>query len=124
MSGKNFIKKDDRDLFNYHDEKIPFLSFKTLDELNIVRNAFTLRNTSEGEAVKLFMTKDDTVENVTFFNELITKELGTDISHRVQACQKHTANVHVVTEEDLGTAISGSHINCPCVSQQSQSIAV
>jgi YfiH family protein len=110
MTDFSFIKKDERDLFNYHDEKIPYLSFKSLDKLNIVNNAVSMRYTREGEPVKLYFAKDSDIKEVTEHNRIFMREIGADIKARVAPMQKHTNNVHVVTKDDLGTSIEKSHI--------------
>lgn len=109
---KNFtlIQKNNRELFNYHREKLPYLSYKCFDELGFVQNAITLRSDINGDPVKLFYHPGEDISEITTQNAQLMTQLGTDLSHRVSAVQKHTANVHTVRTEDLGSSIESSHI--------------
>lgn len=104
------VRKDEQDLFELHSETIPYLSSRRLDALGIVKNAFTLRNTADGRPVKLFWRPGEEPAEVAAFSEQLMRQLGTTGAYRVSAQQKHTANVHVVTEEDLGKCFPLSHI--------------
>lgn len=110
MKKIRFIKKDERALFNFHDESIPFISYKCMDDLGFVKNAITLRNDSSGTPVHLYRRPGEDLSEITRRNEQLMSQLGTDLSHRVSAFQKHTANVHVVKEDDLGSNLDRSHI--------------
>lgn len=105
-----FIKKDNNELFNFHDEEIPYISYKRLDELSFVKNAFTLRNTASGKPVFMFPENAPSTDASVKCCKMLASELGTDISHRAAPLQKHTANVHVVTKADLGHPIDKKHI--------------
>ena len=105
-----FKTTDDKDLFEYHAEYIPFLSYRCLDETGIVRNAFTLRRTAEDRDVKLFWHPGEDADEVAAFSAVLMTQLGTEAANRVSAQQKHTANVYAVTEEDIGKSLPVSHI--------------
>lgn len=110
MNRNDYQWKDDRELFCFHPAAIPYLSYRCLDDLGFVRNAFTQRYSESGEAVKLFWHEGEDPEIVAEFNAQLAKQLGTDPRRRVAAQQKHTANVHVVREADLGSSLVQSHL--------------
>lgn len=113
MKNTDFITKDDRELFYFHEEEIPYISYKCLDDLGFVKNAFTLRNTLSGDPVTMFTDRVSvgTLDSAVKCNSELSKELGTDISHRVCPEQKHTSNVHIVTGSDIGHPIDNTPIH-------------
>ena len=98
------------DLFLFHDKEIPYLSFRCLDQTGIVKSAFTLRQKKSGQSVCLFWHEEVDENRVRQDNAILAEELGGRLSGRVSAAQKHTANVHVVTEKDLGSCLPVSPI--------------
>lgn len=110
LKNTDFIKKDNNELFNFHDEEIPYISYKCFDELSFVKNAFTLRMTSSNKLVYMFPENAPSLDATKECCNILASELGTDTDHRVTPFQKHTANVHVVTKADLGHPIDNRHI--------------
>lgn len=110
LKNTDFITKDNNELFNFHDEEIPYISYKCLDDLSFVKNSFTLRMTSSNKPVYMFPENAPSLDDAKECCNTLASELGTDIAHRVAPFQKHTANVHVVTEADLGHPIDNRHI--------------
>ncbi len=110
MNRNDYTWKDDRELFAFHAEGIPYLSYRCLDELGFVRNAFTQRFSADGAPVKLFWHAGEDPASVAAWNEQLAKQLGTTRARRVSAQQKHTANVHIVREADLGSSLTESHL--------------
>ncbi len=110
IKNMDFIKKDNNELFNFHDEEIPYISYKCFDDIPFVKNAFTLRMTSSNKPVYMFPENAPSLNNAIDCCNTLASELGTDIAHRVAPFQKHTANVHVVTKSDLGHPIDNKHI--------------
>ena len=105
-----FRYTDERELFAFHEDEIPYLSFRCLDETGFVRNAFTLRRSAAGVPVKLFWHPGEAEDEVRRFSAQLARQLGTDPDKRVSVQQKHTANVHVAGPADFGRCLPVSPV--------------
>ena len=110
LKDSDFIKKDQRELFNISNEVVPYISYKCFDELSFIKNAFTLRKGADGSPIYMFPAHAPSVDCARSFSAQLAKELGTDLFHRVFAQQKHTANVHLVNKSDIGHSFEESPI--------------
>lgn len=83
---------------------LEYLSFESLDKLNIVKNVFTTRlgGVSKGyySSMNLGFTNGDDSQNVRDNFNIIASEIGITPDHIVLSKQTHTTNVHVVTSND------------------------
>lgn len=99
-------------VFNIHEEAVPFLSFDMLDRLG-VPNLYTTRYLSydaetdigeKGLRLALMSGEDwEEARPILFRNmKALAGQLGVGLDRECITFQKHTVNVHKVTEEDLG----------------------
>ncbi|MBQ0018672.1 MAG: laccase domain-containing protein [Clostridiales bacterium] len=104
--------KDEKHVFNIHEEGIPFLSFDMLDRLgipNLYSTRYISYDSMTGEGVKglrlAIMTGEDPAEArpVIYDNmSVLAGQLGASLDRECITFQKHTTNVYTVTENDLG----------------------
>lgn len=103
-----FKFKNSSEIFNLHSGKVPYLSFKCLDEKGVI-NAFSTRKggVSEGcfAEMNLSFTGGDDREKVMENYRRLSSAVGVDINRMVSSKQTHSTNVRRVTEEDFGKGI-------------------
>ena len=103
---------DDRKIFNLHTDGIPCLSFDMLDRLGIP-NLFSTRYISydnasdtgvEGLRVTVMKTDDinEAAPTVITNREKLAAQIGSSVKMECFVEQKHTAEIYVVTPDDLG----------------------
>lgn len=84
---------------------IPHFAFESLEREGAVA-AFTTRfydrDGSRDDFFQPLLRPDSDPEAVQFCRDLLASQFGTDQDHVVKSAQKHTANVHTVTDQDLG----------------------
>lgn len=83
---------------------VKYLSFKSLDELEIVTNAFSTRIGGVSKdcfaTMNLGFTNGDEVADVNRNYELFADAIGVRLDHMVRSKQTHTTNIKVVSEAD------------------------
>lgn len=103
---------DDKKIFNIHTDGIPCLSFDMLDRLGIP-NLFSTRFLSyddasdtgvEGLRVAVMKTDDinEAAPVVIATRDRLASQIGSSVKMECIIGQKHTADIYVVTPEDLG----------------------
>lgn len=113
-------KTNDKHVFNYSCESIPYISFDMLDKLGFP-NAYTTRYISydekSGEGIKglrLARMKTESREECLPIIEknmdILAHALGTSLEKSCITNQKHTNHVLAVTEEDLGFGRQDLHM--------------
>lgn len=89
---------------------VPFLSFKALEDTNMVKHGFSTRlgGVSSGDfsSMNLSISKPDKEENVKENFKRISKAIGIDINSLCLAYQVHSTNVKLVTSADRGYGIN------------------
>ena len=90
-------------------EGVPFLSFRALEELGIVKNGFSTRmgGASQGKFATMnfsYSRGDDPAHVLENFTRM-AHALEVDRDRMVVSYQTHTTNVRRVTEEDLGKGV-------------------
>lgn len=109
------IYDNDREIFNLNTDGIPYLSFKTFDELGIP-NLYSTRyesfETGSGEGIKGFRTavmKTESAEEagpiVKANRDRLARQLGSSLEFECITDQKHTNYVYAATEADLGSSL-------------------
>ena len=97
----NIVKKGD----------VPFITFKNLDEIDFVANAFTTRLGGVSKehlySMNLSFTRGDSDENVYKNYEIISDAVGFDMDKIVMSNQTHTTNVKRVYMDDAGRGMHG-----------------
>lgn len=87
------------------ENQIPYFTFENLERAGFV-NAFTTRfcrqNPVTNGLFKPLMRAESDPGEISYCTELLLSQFGSDPEHLVPSAQKHTANIHVVTEKDLG----------------------
>lgn len=111
----NIKYSDNKIIFNINEETsrvIPYVSFRMLDEMGIP-NLYTSRYSkcdnhtgADNRNLRIIVMKDEDPEEalpiVEHNIEQLAKQLGADADHIVSTRQKHTAEVRLVEETDLG----------------------
>lgn len=103
---------DNRKVFNWHEEGIPFVSFDMLDKIG-VPNLYTTRYSSldcntgmieKGLRVALMKSEDVTEARQVIVANLgrLAEELGSDVAHIGVTNQLHTTNVVALEADGLG----------------------
>jgi len=84
---------------------VKFLSFESLDKLNIVTNAFSTRigGVSKGyfSSMNLGFLNGDIYEDVYENYRIFSNAIGVKIDHMVRTKQTHTTNVKIATLDDI-----------------------
>ena len=100
--------KNKNNIFNVHEGKVPYLSFKSLDDRGVI-NAFStkLGGVSEGyyASMNLSFTRGDKREHVIENYMRFSSAIGVDINRMTASKQTHTTNIRRVTEADYGKGI-------------------
>lgn len=107
---------DENKIFNIHTDGIPFLSFSLLDSLG-VPNLYSTRYGSYDEiqgkgieGLRLAVMKTDDINEaapvVIKNRNLLARQLSSSIAKECITCQEHTADVYVVTPDDIGSVCS------------------
>lgn len=90
--------------------KLPFFKFESFDRTNLVEHGFTTRDggVSQGYLSSLNMgwNRGDETDNVIENYKRLAEAIGTTPDHFVRGDQTHTANVRVITEEDMGKGVT------------------
>lgn len=93
----------------FHQGLVPYFSFRNLDRIPWIRNAFSTRlgGVSEGiyGSMNLNFTRGDDEEKVRKNYELFGKATGLRTENMVMAKQTHTTNVLRVNESHMGMGI-------------------
>lgn len=93
----------------FHDTKTPYISFRSLDNLDFIRHGFSTRlggvSTGIYSSMNLTFTRADDPANVSKNFEIIGESLGIKTDDMVYAMQTHTANVMEVKECHKGMGI-------------------
>lgn len=93
----------------FHQGLVPYFSFRNLDRIPWIRNAFSTRlgGVSEGiyGSMNLNFTRGDDEEKVRRNYELFGKATGLRTENMVMAKQTHTTNVLRVNESHMGMGI-------------------
>jgi len=115
-------------LINSENTIIPYYTFENLAEAGFPVNAFTTRllrqNGKLCQSFRPLMRPDSDPDEVNNCIRLMLDQFGTDKSHLVKSAQKHTANIHVVTESFMSRdkkdleCIDGLITNIPGVTLQ------
>ena len=101
-------------VFNIHTENIPYLSFDMLDNLG-VPNLYSTRFVSYDdlketgkEGLRVVVMKTDDINEaapvVRANRDRLARQLSSSISRECFTDQKHTNNVYVVTDNDIGAS--------------------
>ncbi|MDO4265736.1 MAG: peptidoglycan editing factor PgeF [Eubacteriales bacterium] len=104
------IYKNDKDVFFLHEDAVPYLSFRALDETGMFPNAFSTRlgGVSEGHLASMNLTyakEGEKPEHVLENYRRFAASAGFDIGRMVVSQQTHTTNVREVTEADAGMGV-------------------
>lgn len=106
---------------------VPYYTFEQIGQTGLVKCAYTTRFYRENGKLSDFyqprLATGSDPEKVAYCLQLLADQFGTDREHMVHTVQKHTANIHEVTKEDLGPeenrsplmAIDGLITNLPGV---------
>ena len=101
--------KNTAPVFNIHEGRVPYLSFKSLDEAGVI-NAFSTRlgGVSEGcySSMNFSYTGGDSREKVRENYERFAEAIGVDIERMVTSRQTHTTNIRKITLEDAGKGVT------------------
>lgn len=101
--------KGENVILTEHTEDTPFLSYRLLDSLGLVRHGVSTRlgGVSEGvtATMNLSFTRGDDPDRVMENYRRMARSLGTTVERMVCSHQTHTTNVRVVTKEDCGKGI-------------------
>lgn len=99
-------------VFNINTDKIPFLSFKMLDDLgvpNLYSTRFLSYDAVSGQGIEglrtAYMRGEDMEEagpHIRDMRDLLARQIGSSIEHECITDQKHTNYVHVAKAEDVG----------------------
>ena len=85
---------------------VPYYTFEQIDQTGLVKCAYTTRVYREnGKLTDLYqprLTAGSDPEKVAYCTQLLADQFGADRDHVVHSVQKHTANIHQITEADLG----------------------
>ena len=91
-------------MIEHNIEDIKYLSFKSLDDLGIVKNIFTTRfggvSTGFHASMNLGFKNGDDAEKVAENYRRIARVLGAGQDHIVRSVQTHTTNVRYVSKKD------------------------
>jgi YfiH family protein len=91
-------------------EKLPLLKFESFDRTGMVEHGFTTRDggVSSGylSSLNLGWNRGDDINNVRENYRRLAEAIGTTPDHFVKGDQTHTANVRIVTEDDMGKGIT------------------
>lgn len=94
---------------------IPYYTFENLENSGLVVNAFTTRhyrkNGEPDDFLQLLLRPDSNPREVTDCKQLLLKQFAVRPGNLVPSAQKHTINIHLVTDEDLGYEDMCSHLN-------------
>ena len=95
---------------------IPYFTFENLSATGFAVNAFTSKlyrkDGAEDDFLQLLMRKDSVPSEVENCMNLMLKQFDTDREHLIPSAQKHTANIHVVSEKDTGPAENRPVLEC------------
>ena len=84
---------------------IKYLSFESLNNLTIVKNAFSTRlggvSTGFYSSMNLGFANGDDKEKVSRNFVLFAEACGFELDHIVRTKQTHTTNIHIVSDEDV-----------------------
>ena len=113
---KNIKYADNRKVFNWHEEGIPFVSFDMLDSLGVPNMYTTRYKSSDGEkGLRVAVMKGEDIGKArSIVRDNLSKlvmQLGSDINHLRVTNQQHTANVIEVDEQKLGYGASVANTN-------------
>lgn len=102
--------KNDLEIFETKgQESTPYLSFRALDDLGMVKNGFSTRmgGASRGKfaTMNFSYSRGDDPDHVLENFTRMAAALGVERDRMVASYQTHTTNVRRVTEEDLGKGV-------------------
>lgn len=99
----------DKYLEKIEKDRLPLVKYDLFERTGLVKHGFTTRlgGVSEGifSTLNLSFTRGDDRERVMRNYEIISREIGYDMSRFVASDQTHTTNIRVVTEKDCGKGI-------------------
>ena len=85
---------------------IPYYTFGNLENAGFKVNAFTTKmyrkHGEMNDFLQLLKRSDSVPYEVEECRKILLDQFGTDRDHLVPSAQKHTSNIHVVTDDDLG----------------------
>lgn len=109
MEIRDFIRKDNRDVF-YVDDRFPVLKYHMLEELGFVEHCFSTRmgGVSEGifSSMNLSFTRGDDADCVLENYRRIAAFMGCKAEDFVCSDQTHTTNVHRVGRKEAGFGVT------------------
>lgn len=96
----------------FNKKAIPYYSFESLNNLGFVNNAFTSKewypDGMDGKPaydLKVYWRPGEDIDEITETNRVFLEQLGASVDKLVTVNQKHTANIHVATKEDVGQSL-------------------
>ena len=88
------------------EQSVPYYTFPNLEQTGLVVSAFTTKlYRSSGKLHHHFqplLRSSSDPEEVACCRQMLLEQWKTDKDHVVSSAQKHTANIHMVTDDDLG----------------------
>ena len=90
-------------------QEVPYITFKRLNEISWIKNAFSTRigGVSEGiyKSMNLSFTLNDEKEKVLENFKIFGNAIGVDVNNMVYSMQTHTTNVKKITSDNKGMGI-------------------